>query len=182
MVLTGKKAGKEKMRISRAGISSKHGFTLLELVVVLFVISLVTALVLPSFIGFGEKRLKSEAREMASILRYMNDSAISRKETFFMRFDLNEGRVYWKGPDGDRSRRFADMTGVTTQSTGKVSKGEITLFFEPLGIQESLSVYMGSGDKEMEINLNHLSGKVKIIQNEKLTHMSMSFRTCFGMT
>jgi Tfp pilus assembly protein FimT len=134
---------------------------------VLFVISIVTALVLPSFIGFGERRLKSEAREMASILRYMNDSAISRKETFSMRFDLNEGEVYWKGPDGERSRRFADITGVTTQSTGKVSKGELTLFFEPLGIQENLSVHMGSGDKEMEVALNHLSGKVKIIQNEK---------------
>jgi prepilin-type N-terminal cleavage/methylation domain-containing protein len=166
-VLTGKKAGKEKMRISRAGISSKLGFTLLELVVVLFVISLVTALVLPSFIGFGETRLKSEAREMASILRYMNDSAISRKETFSMRFDLNEGRVYWKGPDGDRSGRFADMTGITTQSTGKVSEGEITLFFEPLGIQENLSVHMGSDDKEMEITLNHLSGRVKIVSKSE---------------
>ena len=162
-----KKVEMARMQISKAGISSRRGFTLLELIVVLFIISLVMALILPSFSGFGENKLKSEAREMASILRYMNDSAVSRKETFLMKFDLDEGTVYWKGPDGEKKRKFDDITGVTTQSTGKVSKGEITLFFEPLGVRENLSVYMSKGNKEMAITLNHLSGKVKIIQNGK---------------
>jgi type II secretion system protein H len=162
-----KKAEMARMQISRTGISSRRGFTLLELIVVLFIISLVTALILPSFSGFGENKLKSEAREMASILRYMNDSAVSRKETFLMKFDLDEGTVYWKGPDGEKKKKFDDITGVTTQLTGKVSKGEITLFFEPLGVRENLSVYMSKGNKEMAITLNHLSGKVKIIQNGK---------------
>jgi general secretion pathway protein H len=162
-----KKAEKARMRISRTGISSSRGFTLLELIVVLFIISLVMVLILPSFSGFGENKLKSEAREMASILRYMNDSATSRKETFLMKFDLDEGTVYWKGPDGEKKKKFDDITGVTTQSTGKVAKGEITFFFEPLGIRENLSVHMSKGNKEMAITLNHLSGKVKITGNEK---------------
>jgi len=162
-----KKAEKARMQISRTGISSRLGFTLLELIVVLFIISLVMVLILPSFSGFGENKLKSEAREMASILRYMNDSATSRKETFLMKFDLDEGTVYWKGPDGEKKKKFDDINGVTTQSTGKVSKGEITLFFEPLGVRENLSVYMSKGNKEMAITLNHLSGKVKITGNEK---------------
>ena len=157
-----KKAEKARMQISRTGISSRLGFTLLELIVVLFIISLVMVLILPSFSGFGENKLKSEAREMASILRYMNDSATSRKETFLMKFDLDEGTVYWKGPDGEKKKKFDDINGVTTQSTGKVSKGEITLFFEPLGVRENLSIHMSKGNKEMAITLNHLSGKVKI--------------------
>lgn len=157
-----KKAEKARMQISRTGISSRLGFTLLELIVVLFIISLVMVLILPSFSGFGENKLKSEAREMASILRYMNDSATSRKETFLMKFYLDEGTVYWKGPDGEKKKKFDDITGVTTQSTGKVSKGEITLFFEPLGVRENLSIHMSKGNKEMAITLNHLSGKVKI--------------------
>jgi general secretion pathway protein H len=186
----GKKAVKGKMLISRTGIyndnanikmqndrlrnskififpfsfynSRRYGFTLLELIVVLFIVSLVAAIVLPSFAGFGETKLKSEAREMASILRYMNDSAASRKETFLMRFDLDKNMVYWKGPDGEKTRRFDDITGVTTQSTGMVSKGEITLFFEPLGIQENIGVHMSRRDKDMTITLHHLSGRVKI--------------------
>jgi general secretion pathway protein H len=197
-----KKVEMARMRISRTGICSKHGFTplenpaiysggdidensnpyrkggvkapyfltgftLLELIIVLFIISLVAAIVLPSFAGFGESKLKSESREMASILRYMNDSAVSRKETFLIKFDLDEGTVYWLGPEGERTKRFDDMTSVSTQSTGKVSNGEIKLFFGPFGIQENLSVYMSKGDKEMTVTLNHLSGRVKIVQNEK---------------
>jgi len=183
-----KKAEKARMRISRTGISSKKvpsskfqvprlplpnpppsraragvgGFTLLELIVVMFIISLVMALILPSFSGFGENKLKSESREMASILRYMNDSAASRKETFLMKFDLDEGTVYWKGPDGEKTKKFDDITGVTTQSRGRVSNGEVIVFFEPLGIQENLSVHMSKDKKDMTITLNHLSGKVKI--------------------
>jgi len=140
----------------------KHGFTLLELVVALFVISIVMALVLPSFTDFGERKLKSEVREMASLLRYMNDSAVARKETFFIRFDLDEGMVSWTGPDGKREKHFDDITSVTTQSTGRVSKGGITFFFEPLGTRENISVHMSDGDNEMSVTLHHLSGRVKI--------------------
>ena len=154
------------MPISRTGISSKRGFTLLEIVVVLFIVSLVMAIVLPSFAGFGESKLKSEAREMASILRYMNDSAVSRKETFLIRFDLDKNMVTWQGPDGEKTKKFDDMTGVTTQSNGMVSKGELIVFFEPFGIQENLSVHIRRGKKGVVITLNHLSGKVKIKDEE----------------
>jgi type II secretion system protein H len=161
-----RKAEKGKMLISRAGISSKKGFTLLEIVVVLFIVSLVMAIVLPSFAGFGESKLKSEAREMASILRYMNDSAVSRKETFLIRFDLDKNMVTWQGPEGEKTKKFDDMTGVTTQSNGMVSKGELIVFFEPFGIQENLSVHMRRGKKGVVITINHLSGKVKIKDEE----------------
>ena len=161
-----RKAEKGKMLISRAGISSKQGFTLLEIIVVLFIVSLVMAIVLPSFAGFGESKLKSEAREMASILRYMNDSAVSRKETFLIRFDLDKNMVTWQGPDGEKTKKFDDMTGVTTQSNGMVSKGELIVSFEPFGIQENLSVHMRRGKKGVVITLNHLSGKVKIKDEE----------------
>ena len=46
----------------------RRGFTLLELIVAIFTVSLVLAVVFPSFAVFGDNRLKSEAREMASIL------------------------------------------------------------------------------------------------------------------
>jgi len=154
------------MPISRTGIFSKQGFTLLEIIVVLFIVSLVMAIVLPSFAGFGESKLKSEAREMASILRYMNDSAVSRKETFFVKFDLDKNLVSWKGPDGDKTKKIDDMTGVATQSNGMVSKGELIVFFEPFGIQENLSIHMRKGNKGVVITLDHLSGKVKIKDEE----------------
>jgi prepilin-type N-terminal cleavage/methylation domain-containing protein len=150
------------MRISRTGISSSYGFSLLELIVAIFIVSLVMAVVLPSFSGFGEKKLKSESREMASILRYIYDSASARKETFFMKFNLDTNQVSWKGPEGEKTRIFDDLTGVATQSSGLLSKGELIFFFEPLGTRENLTVHMSKGEKSMTITLHHLSGKVKI--------------------
>jgi prepilin-type N-terminal cleavage/methylation domain-containing protein len=140
----------------------KNGFSLLELIVALFIVSLVLAVVFPSFAVFGENRLKAEAREMASILRYMNDSASSRKETFVMKFDLDKNRVFWKGPEGEKTKGFEDLNGVTTQANGTVNKGELLVFFDPLGIKENLSVHLSKEKKNVTVTLNHLSGKVKI--------------------
>jgi general secretion pathway protein H len=150
------------MKCSSLICGPRKGFTFLELIVALFIISLVAAVVFPSFAVFGDNKLKSEAREMASILRYMNDSASSRKETFPLSFDLDKNIVSWKGPDGEKKQKFEDLTGVTTQSNGKVSSGELTVFFSPLGIQENLGVQMARGEKTLTITLNYLSGKVKI--------------------
>ncbi|MEW6052472.1 MAG: prepilin-type N-terminal cleavage/methylation domain-containing protein [Nitrospirota bacterium] len=163
------------MQTSRTGICNRKnyfpcackGVTLLELIIALFLVSLVTAVVLPSFGLIGENRLKSEAREIASILRYLNDSAMSRKETFLAKFDLDENTVYWNGPDGEKKRKFDDMTGVMTPSRGTVSRGELILFFDPFGVREDLSVDMRRGETNMTITLHHLSGRVKIVQAEK---------------
>jgi general secretion pathway protein H len=150
------------MPTSRAGTCNSRGFTLLELIITLFVLSLVMAIVMPSFAVFGEGKLKSEAREIASILRYLNDSATSRKETFTVKFDLDNNTISWKTPSEEKTKRFDDMTGVTTQSMGRVSKGEVTLFFDPTGIKENLSVSVAKGEKNMTITLNYLSGRVTI--------------------
>ena len=141
---------------------SGHGFTLIELIVVLFIVSLVMAVLLPSFAGFGENKLKSEAREMASILRYMNDSSITRKETYSLKFDLDKNIVSWNGPDGEKAKEFDDVTGVTSESKGMVSEGEVIFFFDPLGVRENLDVHLSRDNKNMIVSINHLSGRVKI--------------------
>ena len=161
------------LRKGRLGKSTScipwYGFTLIELVVVLFIISLITAVLLPSFSGFGENRLKSDAREMASILRYMNDSAITRKETYSLKFDLDKNIVSWKGPDGERAKEFDDMTGVNSESKGMVSKGELIFFFDPLGARENLDVHMSRDNNNMIVSINHLSGRVKIEDESEVT-------------
>jgi len=146
------------MRIHRSG------FTFFELIVALFLVSLITAVVLPSFAGFGERKVKAEAREVASILRFVHDSAISRKETYWMRFDLDGNVIAWRSPDGEKMKRIVNLTSLSTQSMGTVSRGEVTLFVGPLGLVENMSVHIGSGDEDMTVTFHHLSGKVKITE------------------
>ena len=77
-----KRAERARMPTLKIGICNNRGFTLLELVVIIFILSLVLAISFPSFSLQKDGKLKSEAGHIASILRYLNDSAISTKETY----------------------------------------------------------------------------------------------------
>ncbi len=146
---------------------TRSGFTLLELIVVIFILSVFMGLVMPVFYGVGEGRLNSEAGKMISILRYLNDSAVSRKETFPLTISLDTGTVRWKTHEGEKSEKLAGLFSVSTTSTGNVSKGEVTLFFGPLGLQENLLITLKDRDKEMLVSFNSLSGRAKVIQDSK---------------
>ncbi|MBI4688668.1 MAG: prepilin-type N-terminal cleavage/methylation domain-containing protein [Nitrospirae bacterium] len=202
-----KKAARARMRILKTGTSSKEiskfknntplypplmrgelkggaGFTLIELIVVVFILSLVIGIVAPSFYDLGIGRLKSDAGKIASILRYLNDSAIARKETLPLTFDLDDKTLKWNTSEGDRMEKFDDLYSLSATSTGSLSTGEVTLFFSPLGLQESLSITLKDSDKELAVislsitlkdsdkelavMFNPLSGRVKVIQNEKI--------------
>ncbi len=152
-----------------SALSLNKGFTLLELMVVVFVISVVLALVLPSFTGIGESRITSEAKRLASIVRYLNDSAISTKENLQMKINLGDKLINYIGPDGEKSERFDDLSSIELQTKGAISEGEATVFFGPLGAQESFTIHLKDENSGMEISFNSVSGRVKITQgqNEK---------------
>lgn len=148
-------------------VLSHNAFTLLELIVVIFVLSLLVGLVIPAFYGTGSGGLRSDAGRMASLLRYLNDSAISRKETIPLKISLDNSVFTWKGSEGEKSEKFNALSVISTTSTGKVSKGEVTVFFGPAGLQENIDVTIRDGKQEMHVLFNPLSGRVKIIQNLK---------------
>ncbi|MEW6002262.1 MAG: prepilin-type N-terminal cleavage/methylation domain-containing protein [Nitrospirota bacterium] len=156
-----KRVVKARMRISKIG-RCKGGFTLLEIIIVLLVISLLLAIVLPSFYGLGEKKLKTDARKMASVLRYLNDTAISRKETYSLKFDFEEDTVSWKSPEGEKTEKVKSLFALYLQSKGTVKEGQVLVHFGPLGMQENIAVNLRDGDEAMTITLNALSGRTKI--------------------
>jgi general secretion pathway protein H len=142
--------------------NNNSGFTLLELIVVIFIISLLAAIVLPSFYQSGDSALKSQARKTASLLRYLNDGSIASKEAYTLEFDFTGGKMKWKGPDGEKSETLERITSVELPSKGEVKEGQILVFFGPLGIGETLTVHFRDGDYHMDVTLNRISGRVKI--------------------
>ena len=146
---------------------AQTGFTLLEMMVVVFIISLFVALVIPSFHGVSQNRLKEEARKTAALLRYLSDSAIYGKETYPLTFDIRDKKITWKGPDGEKAEDMKDLAGVTLPSKGDVTDGSITVFFGPLGLSETLDVHLRSDDKKMTVDFNPLSGRAEIKQDEE---------------
>lgn len=149
------------------GDSGRKGFTLVELLVVIFVISLVAALAMPSFSVIGEKRIKSDARKVSAIVRFLAESAVARKQTYALKIDFAERSIHYEGPDGQRSVIIKDITSVDMQTKGLISEGDLTVFFGPMGASEAFSIYLGDSEDTFTIAFNPLSGRVKILNNSE---------------
>jgi prepilin-type N-terminal cleavage/methylation domain-containing protein len=146
-------------------IASKKGFTLLELIVVIFILSLVLAVSLPSLSGIGESKVKSDAKRLGSIVRYLSDSAITTKNTLQVTITFAEKVVRYVGPDGEKAERFDALSGIELQSMGMVSEGEVTVFFSPLGASESFILHLTDDKSDMSVAFNGMSGRVKIAKS-----------------
>jgi general secretion pathway protein H len=165
--MTVKKAERAKMRISKIGICN-NGFTLLELIVVIFIVSLMLAFSFPYFTVMDEGKLKSEARNVASILRYMNDSALATKETYTIKINFGQKTLSYKGPEGEKTENLTNLSGLHLQSRGTVSDGEVIVFFGPTGASESFTVYLKGEKSKTAITFNSLSGRVRVLSGEQL--------------
>ncbi len=143
------------------------GFTLIELIVVIFIISLVTALVMPSFWDAGESSLKTETRRIANTMRYIYDEAINRKQTYL--FEINLDNESWRFEGKKESRRFlmkrkVEIKDVLVPSLGEVSRGKVTIAFGPLGPEEPIILHLLKDRLEYTIIFNHLNGRAKILE------------------
>lgn len=79
---------------------SAHGFTLLELTVVLFILVLVIALVAPTFRhSFGRTQLKASARDIAALCRFARMQAIANQNVVEVVLDRQANRYWLRGPD-----------------------------------------------------------------------------------
>ncbi|MDI6801260.1 MAG: prepilin-type N-terminal cleavage/methylation domain-containing protein [Thermodesulfovibrionales bacterium] len=152
------------MLILRAGICKDKGFTFFELILAIFILSMLAVLAMPRFSDFGEDKVKSESKRVASILRYLYDSATSTKDTFTMKIDFKEGIVIYTCPEGTKVETIKSLYALWLQSKGKVTEGEVTIFFNPFGVSEAMIFHMRGEKSAMAVSMNPLSGRVKIYE------------------
>ena len=73
---------------------NRRGFTLLELIVVLIIISLMSAVVVPRLVGpMGNLDLKTASQKISASLRYVRSHAASEKTTYEALFDFDNKRL-----------------------------------------------------------------------------------------
>jgi general secretion pathway protein H len=160
-----------KNTLSLSKIRSLTGFTLIELIVVIFIISLATALIMPSFWGTEKTAVKTEARHISSTLRYIYDEAVAKKQIYVLNINLDEES--WGFKSKKESRRFeiknnVEIRNVIIPSHGEISRGEIIIEFGPMGPDEPIIVHLKKGESEYTIIFNQLNGRTKIIEGYTL--------------
>ena len=73
---------------------NRRGFTLLELIVVLIIVSLMSAFVVPKLTGpLSNLDLKTASKNISSSLRYIRSQAASEKMTYAALFDFDQNRL-----------------------------------------------------------------------------------------
>lgn len=133
-----------------------NGFTLIELIVVLFLLGIVAAIVLPK-IFWAEAALKADAGKVASLITYLAESSGSKRVYYRLIFSLEEGMMRVESSDGAGEYReledprlkrvslsdrvvFEDISGPG----GKAKGGEVSVEFTPSGSSAPFIVHLRS--------------------------------------
>lgn len=152
------------------------GFTLAEILVVLFIIGLVLGFVLPRT-GLTVS-LSSVTRQLIGAMRDAFTAAAVTQRLHRLHFDLDQGS-YWIAQvtsDGERApldpslAKRVTLAGavkiqdVHTSTQGKVSAGRIAISFFPTGYSEPALVHLVDGGLNAStLMLNPLTGHVQVM-------------------
>jgi general secretion pathway protein H len=154
------------------------GFTLIELMVVILLVGLFSALVVPLVTGVGDDGLKLSSRRLAGTVKYLyNEAALSGRPHRLV-FDLDGGTfsgrrleetgelVTLAGTGRDQKLRsgvrFRD---VVVAGQGQVSAGQTFTSFYPVGwLDETVIHLQENGDREMTLRLLPLTGTTEIYE------------------
>ncbi len=80
---------------NREGMRCASGFSMMEIMLVLVIISILTTISMPALQGFAaSRRLKSAAQKIVDTFTYARDMAITERHTHLVVFDLT-GNRYW---------------------------------------------------------------------------------------
>lgn len=135
---------------------SRAGFTLLEIVVVLVILSAVVGLVVPRLPSMREAGLRTSARQTAALLRYLDERAVATKQPYRLRIDLDEQRidVVVRSASGDELpaddpylqrnplAKGTLISDLTTERLGRVTSGQVAIIYGPAGLTEPLLLHL----------------------------------------
>ena len=162
---------------SIVGSSKKSsGFTLLELIIVLFLVGMFSIVAIPRFSHIGEGDLHHSARRLSWTIKYLfNEAALSSREHRII-YDLDNGSYRAMALESDGSVtnvervpekiklkqniRFMD---ITISGRGTFSQGELTVRILPSGWIEGTTLHLSGGENQiLTVTINPLTGHSEV--------------------
>jgi type II secretion system protein H len=113
----------QSTRPSQINVRALYAFTLIEIMVVVVLIGILTAMIIPEMKGtFEDTLLRSSGREMVNIIELASSRAISLNQTLRVKFDTTEGRYEVEHQQRNGTAEdFVPLEGVTG-TQGKLDK------------------------------------------------------------
>ncbi len=170
---------KEKTRISKDDGRRPQGFTLVELMVVLFFLGFILLLTFPKFrdlLAPGD--MKRATLGLVGTLRYAQSQAATTKNFCRLNVDVTE-KSFWvtvAGEKGQFSREPSSQgqaaflppgvifLDVDHPERGKVREGTAFVEFSPTGWAEECTIHLQKGEEEVfTIFVHPLGGKIEAV-------------------
>ena len=136
----------------------RRGFTLIELVVTLFILSLAATVVAPSVVtGVETLRARTEAAGIATFLRGAREQAVTHNRAYEVRVRSDEGVIELRvGDSVPATRRLA--TGVRVSADPPAAR---TITFLPQGLSSGARLRVeGPGRRAYLVTVDALTGRV----------------------
>ncbi|HMK43693.1 MAG TPA: prepilin-type N-terminal cleavage/methylation domain-containing protein [Dissulfurispiraceae bacterium] len=141
---------------------NQSGFTLMEMMIVLFIIALTAGIVGVSFTrALPSSRLDATVREMAAAFKQLRAQAMITGERRVLVYNL-DARQY--GPEGQAARQWPDDVTVTITDPvqGDAVRGEYRFVFHATGASEGGTVVLSTAKKTMLLGVDPIVGAIAL--------------------
>ncbi len=168
--------------------SSKNGFTLVELSVVLLIIGLLATILIPNIGRLGGDDVRESIRKIGGLIQYLYGEASIQNRNFYLNFDLEDGSYNVTVGKENKEEGTVEMIpyeddfvkkkytlpssvkieDIDTISRGKISEGKVTITFYPEGFVDPATIHFkNKNDDEMTLMILPLTGDFKIFDGYK---------------
>ena len=151
------------------------GYTIIELIVVIFIIGIMLALSMPRFrYAVLTDNLTSTVRRFNGLVKGVRSEAIRKQKAYVLCLDLESNRLWVDSNSMNQEERqaaqeraFVLPDGVTVmdvwrREAGKQAHGEATIYFSKKGYIEHTVIHLGADDgRRFTLVLSPFLGTVK---------------------
>ncbi len=158
---------------------NRHGFTLIEIAVVIAIIGMVMAIVIPRLPSSESEDLKSSARTLAATLRYAQERAATNRTIYYLKLEPGGNSATMTEAAGDGSEKKPSdpllqkrilrerivVSDVRIPRLGTINDGQLRLDIGPGGLRELAVIHLRSpGGQQWTVTAFPSGGKVKLYE------------------
>lgn len=156
------------------------GFTLVELLVVLALLSLFTFLAVPAFQSLLEGAAQRESTRLTGVIRLLRNEAVLTRRPYRLVVDLKEGEYFVE--ERDRSGRYNERSDprllaryrlppsmkikdmiVAGNSRYPLTERQVPLAIDPSGFMDAFSLHFSVGDSEYTLTVSAFTAETSLV-------------------